>query len=43
MIEASQPNGGPLLGEGVLLGSYDVDPVMEDEHNRWCIHEHIPE
>ena len=32
-----------LLGDGVLLGSYDVDPAMEDEHNRWCIHEHIPE
>lgn len=43
MTEASTQNVGRLLGDGVLLGSYDVDPVMEDEHNRWCAHEHIPE
>jgi hypothetical protein len=43
MTEASGRMGGPLLGDSVLLGSYDVDPVMEDEHNRWCIQEHIPE
>ena len=32
-----------LLGQGALLAWYDVDPAMRDEHDRWYLHEHMPE
>jgi hypothetical protein len=32
-----------LLGQGVLLAWFDVNPAVRAEHDRWYLHEHMPE